>query len=200
MENIDLYELLGVEKGATKEEIKKAYRRKSAEYHPDKTGGSMVKQSLLNLAKETLIDEEKRSHYDKTGTVEGRRLDIVNKRAETVLASIACQIVDSPIMPDNIIEYMEKNVEMGIDAGLNELNKYHREMHEMELRRGRMKAKNGAYNYFDGYIDQKIEEMKIRIEKEELGIEVMRRVAEMVYDFEDSEQLMAGLLEYGNAK
>jgi len=63
----DLYETLGVNKGATDDEIKKAYRKLAHKYHPDKTGGDANKFKEINSAYQVLSDKEKRSQYDQYG-------------------------------------------------------------------------------------------------------------------------------------
>ena len=61
-----LYETLGVEKNATKKEIRKAYMKLSREHHPDK-GGDEHKFKEISAANEILSDDEKRAQYDKYG-------------------------------------------------------------------------------------------------------------------------------------
>ena len=63
---MDPYEELGVGKDATKKDIKKAYRKKAQENHPDKEGGDKEKFQQIVLAYGVLSDPEKRKHYDKT--------------------------------------------------------------------------------------------------------------------------------------
>jgi len=61
MEN--LYEILGVEENATLDDIKKAYRKKAKELHPDK-GGDEEPFKKISSAYDILSDQNKRSNYD----------------------------------------------------------------------------------------------------------------------------------------
>jgi molecular chaperone DnaJ len=64
----DYYEILGVAKGASSDEIKKAFRKKAHEYHPDKGGGNPDKFKEINEAYQVLSDEGKRQRYDRFGS------------------------------------------------------------------------------------------------------------------------------------
>ena len=66
----DYYEVLGVEKGAAAEDIKKAYRKMAVKYHPDKNPGDKgaeEKFKELGEAYEVLCDQQKRAAYDRYG-------------------------------------------------------------------------------------------------------------------------------------
>ncbi len=70
MEKRDYYEVLGVSRGATKEEIKKAYRKQALKYHPDKNPGDKKAEENFKeaaAAYEVLSNDEKRARYDRFG-------------------------------------------------------------------------------------------------------------------------------------
>ena len=66
----DYYEVLGVERGASEAELKKAYRRLAMKYHPDRNPddeGAIDKFKEANEAYEILTDAQKRAAYDQYG-------------------------------------------------------------------------------------------------------------------------------------
>lgn len=67
---MNYYDILGIEKNATEDQIKKAYRKKAMEHHPDK-GGDEAKFKEATEAYDVLSDENKRSQYDRYGKVDG---------------------------------------------------------------------------------------------------------------------------------
>lgn len=68
MASKDYYNILGVEKGATKEDIKKAFRKLAHQYHPDKNQGDDSKFKEVNEAYQVLSDDQKRAQYDRFGS------------------------------------------------------------------------------------------------------------------------------------
>ncbi|CAA7614104.1 chaperone Hsp40, co-chaperone with DnaK [Candidatus Terasakiella magnetica] len=70
MSKTDYYELLGVERGASPDDIKKAYRKMAMQYHPDRNPGDAAAEQKfkeINEAYDVLKDEQKRAAYDRFG-------------------------------------------------------------------------------------------------------------------------------------
>ena len=63
---MDYYKILGIPRGASSEEIKKAYYKLAHKYHPDK-GGDKEKMKEINQAYQILSDKEKKAQYDRFG-------------------------------------------------------------------------------------------------------------------------------------
>ena len=63
----DYYTILGLQKGASKDEVKKAFRKKASEYHPDKKTGNEDKYKEVTEAYSVLGDEKKKAEYDTYG-------------------------------------------------------------------------------------------------------------------------------------
>lgn len=67
MSQKDYYKILEVSKGASKDEIKKAFYKLAAKYHPDKKGGDEAKFKEINEAYQVLSNDQKRKEYDTYG-------------------------------------------------------------------------------------------------------------------------------------
>ena len=67
MSKRDFYEVLGISKDASADEIKKAFRKLAVKHHPDKEGGDEAKFKEASEAYEVLKDTTKRQRYDQFG-------------------------------------------------------------------------------------------------------------------------------------
>ncbi|MFA5987702.1 MAG: DnaJ domain-containing protein, partial [Candidatus Paceibacterota bacterium] len=68
---MDYYKILDVDRKASKEEIRAAFRKLALKYHPDKKGGDEAKFKEINEAYSVLSDDKKRAEYDTYGRVFG---------------------------------------------------------------------------------------------------------------------------------
>ena len=73
MASRDYYEVLGLQKGASDDEIKRAFRKLAIKYHPDKNQGDTEAEQKfkeINEAYQVLSDPEKKAQYDQFGTID----------------------------------------------------------------------------------------------------------------------------------
>ncbi len=94
----DLYEILGVKRDCSKEEIREAWKGMSKRFHPDNAGGDQEKMSQINEAYEILYDETSRTRYDKTGTVKDVPFET---RFHATIGPLIAGMVDVP-NPENL--------------------------------------------------------------------------------------------------
>ena len=76
IKSFDPFEILGISSGSTEKEIKKAYRKQSLMYHPDKNPGDSVAEGkfmMIAKAHEALTDEVSKANYEKFGNPDGRQ-------------------------------------------------------------------------------------------------------------------------------
>ena len=81
-EKRDFYEILDDPKSASAEEIKKAYRKKAIQYHPDKNKGDKESEEKFKEAAEAyevLSDENKRARYDQFGHADSELVAVVDR-------------------------------------------------------------------------------------------------------------------------
>lgn len=88
-----LYEKLGVAVDATAEQIRKAYRKRAKETHPD-AGGKAEEFQELRRAMVVLTDPDKRKRYDETGEEDTSGLDVVEQKARAHVAGMIAQALD----------------------------------------------------------------------------------------------------------
>lgn len=124
----DLYELLGVSKNASMEEIKKAFRKIAMEHHPDKNNNEHSEKFLhAKEAYSILINPEKRKKYDETGFVEDEEKISANDIALMNLNNIIKQIIDNiNLQTLKLISFKDlllQNIRDTRDDHKNKLNK-----------------------------------------------------------------------------
>jgi DnaJ domain len=87
------YKILGVAKDATTEQIKRAYRRRSSETHPDRDGGDDRSMQEVNDAYALLSDAVRRRHYDESG-YSGKEASLA-ELAQGLLATELAKLLDN---------------------------------------------------------------------------------------------------------
>lgn len=182
----DLYKELGIAKGASKSEIKKAYRNAAKKAHPDIKGGNPKKFGLIKKAFDILSDDDHRSKYDSTGDdletePDNERSNIINYIAfaiNMVLAECArngqspleIHLVSSVIGKINVnISEAESNIR--VTRGMMDIDK---------KLLGRFSSDKD--NVFENIIKHRLKEMQASIAKMEESLETGKSAKELIQD------------------
>lgn len=142
----DLYEVLGISKDATAEEIKQAYRDKSKEHHPDKGGDEEVFKKIKN-AYEVLSDEKARSFYDNTGIGERQPFDQrVRELFETYIVPGVVEVESTSFERVNILDLIRsiiKDREVELKKELKKCQDYQKKVDTMFKRLSKKRGTEG---------------------------------------------------------
>jgi curved DNA-binding protein CbpA len=148
------YETLGIERTATGDDIRKAYRSEAQKHHPDR-GGDAERMQALNLARDTLLDADARAAYDADLDL-GPDVIQLHRLARECLIVHFKQVLAAIDSPAGILAR--------VSADLAQAHKvtqvrYHQAQSRREAllkRRRRVRTKGGAENIFHVLIDHEI--------------------------------------------
>lgn len=90
----DPYETLGLPRDATPDDVKKAYRERAKDAHPDHAGGSKESFALVALAKDVLSDEKRRAKFDQMGDIDETNPDNTHVQAFHLVMGVINSIID----------------------------------------------------------------------------------------------------------
>jgi curved DNA-binding protein CbpA len=178
----DHYEALGVKKNASKDEIKKAYRRKAKDAHPDRKGGDNTEMVALNRAKDTLLDDEKRARYDAGGDERSR--PPLDTMAEQAIAQAFDELLDQDNdLPDNInpIAAIERVFKQNASSAETQLKKIDLYMQRLERKAKRIKPKPGNELWASVLDSRRKKYQSIKLQLSE-RISVMKRACELLQE------------------
>ena len=179
---IDLYRLLGIKRGATKAEVRRAYRRKAKVSHPD-SGGSVEAFSALATAHEVLADKKRREKYDTTGEIEPARPDNFDGSALEVIAPKLGLIIhaEQELTAMDIGAVIEQAIREDIICRQASILSQGRAMERAGRLRARVKRKaNGEDNALALVLDWHERAAKDNVKKNEEAVRALERALEIL--------------------
>ncbi len=186
---IDLYQLLGIKRAATQDEVRKAYRRKAKGLHPD-SGGSEEAFNALTAAHEVLSDTRRRQRYDATGEMETARPDNFDGSAIEVIAHKLGLIIhaEQDVISLDIGAVLEQTIRDDIVMRRSNIANQKRAIERAARLRARVKRKgNGEDNALARVLDWHERSTQDHVKKNEEAVRVMERAIEILdgYSFVD---------------
>lgn len=152
----DLYNTVGVNNKASMDEIKKAYRKKAAEVHPDKNNGQGgEKMAELTFAYKILINEKSRERYDQTGETNENSFETwFNGFVEQVVYPL---IINEPnLSSKDMVKEIIKQVDENIKNLKNMIKKNEQKIAKIRTFLGRLNGKSVENNPMATFFEMKI--------------------------------------------
>lgn len=176
----DLYDFLGVPKDADTAAIKRAYRKKASQAHPDK-GGDAASMALVNRAHEVLTDPERRDRYDRTGA-DGDAREPADEASELLMAAFA-EALNEP--EGCFMEAVRAKVTGLIVEGQRTLRQLDSKI--LKLTKRRDKTTGPERNLVHMVIDQQVKQASQERERIGEAVKTAQRALEMLNDYQSSE-------------
>lgn len=182
---MDLYAELEIDKDATQNDIKQAYRRLANIYHPDKEGGDEERFKRIRKAYEVLKDQARRERYDETGVIER---DTLNEIAHQKLAELFAANIKGFIKYGHfkIVKRIESYIEANTTDTKRIIEELERELKKAESKKGKVKTKLKS-NFYDICLNQFIELINQELSKNNETLKVLHEMKNIISEYEDVE-------------
>ena len=195
---IDLYEILDVDKAASADEIKEAYRDKAKEHHPDKEGGSHEKMTDIVRAYGVLGKEDSRKRYDDTGEESDVGFEV--KFQELVNFAFLKIVDENDIERVDLVKELDKYIKFV--ARENDKNKHQLLDREAKLTKVRNKLSAKGDNRIGRVMDMNLHDIRRQITGIEDYIKFLEQCKEAVnhhsYEFNpEPPQEVHYFIDYG---
>lgn len=175
------YETLGVNKNASKSEIKKAYKKQANKTHPDKKGGNTEKHQALTAAYSVLVDPDKRERYDRG---ENPTQGTPHSKAETFLIMVFEQLLGETFKGDLIKEAQSRTINAQVNSS-RIIGQQRQSMKALSGKLGRVSTK-AKDNFFESLLIQKIQLCQDAIDHHEKELEALREVVDILDGYSDT--------------
>lgn len=197
-EQENLYSILGVDRSASGEEIKKAYRKKAQENHPDK-GGDKEEFFKIKNAYGILSNPGTRARYNRTGNPKGDIPQLRAKAMQEVAQMILTLIENADPDRTDYIKLAIVNFEMNRENVKKTIAKHEENLKKKKKirKRFRMKKKDPHKDFIGNALDKDIEGIEFSIEHGKELIELANECIKVAGEYEyiiQEEQTIATLL------
>ena len=176
------YETIGVHETATAEEIKKAYRERSKELHPDANDGDDKVFAKLAKAYKVLSDPEKRKKYDETG------IDTENNEAEqvnSIMAGLTLAFLEHApsVKTESLTDFVKKQVKEQLGNAKSAVTKLEKEIDRAENAKNRIVRKELGHNLILSVFENKISEARTNIVRHNEAVLLFDKVLEEIESY-----------------
>lgn len=193
MNNFDPYAVLDVEPDADAETIKRAYRRKAQQCHPDREDGDAELFHRVQMAYELLSDPARRAAYDETGDAGKTSTDQI---AFQRLAGLISQVLEATTAPFSLLagttplaecrRFVKRDV---IEKTEGEIAKNARAIGNLNAQRARLpkRRKKTGHNLFESVLEGKIQQLANENHQLKGELAIGKRMEELLEGYENGD-------------
>lgn len=174
------YEILGVGRDATEDEIKKAYRNQSMKTHPDLNNGETEAFKQVERAYRILTTPEKRERYDRFGNTDDE--------SDPVDEAIRALIRRAFTASDYPLNYIKKELKVQKDKLSTKQNDLIRNKEKIQKRRNSFIKKNGKVDFVLDEIDFVIAQLEKDINNVDQGMNQISKYLDLLLEFKEEEK------------
>lgn len=154
----NLYEVLGVEPGASKDQIKAAYRAAARKHHPD-AGGSAEHFMAVTRSYDVLMNDELRATYDADGTVDDGDVRKQRDRVMGILSEcldVVIEQIDGNVSENDVVRMMKRIISTGVENLDKQIKNFEKQVASLSEINRRIKREEESKNTFSEVIMGKI--------------------------------------------
>ena len=178
----DHYKTLGIERDATSEQIRKAYRKLAQTMHPDKNGGVDEFQRLQE-AYAILGDPDKRRAYDAGETVTGQHQQTDDEVARSRLAQLISSTIENASDHLDMIAQMRSGLGRGSGEVTRKIAAIQKQIEKLEKNYHRIKYSGDNVNLFLGVVDEKIRASNEQVSQLQREVRLIVVMLKMLDDY-----------------
>jgi len=172
----DLYKELGVPRNADAKAIKKAFRHKAKELHPDKSGGDSSEFIRLQLAYSVLSEDAKRKRYDETGDT-GER-SVQDRECYQILIQEVLKCCDNEFCDDPLLT-ARNNINAVRVSMLKDMEGGRKKAKQLRYRAARFSRKDGQENLISAALNHQATQIEQNIRLGEERAKLLLEAAKM---------------------
>lgn len=181
---MDPYEVLGVGRKASTSAIKKAFRKKSLETHPDR-GGNADEFNRVSKAWKVLGDRERRKRYDETGTMETASESVAISVLANVFMAVTNELLKNGrrLCSEDLAMHMMDSISASMEGLFS--RKKTMEQAELQLRESfnRFTAEEGLTNFMDDMVKRMAADVRKNLEMIDAQIVSFAAASDLIKKF-----------------
>ena len=183
----NLYDILGVAKDATPDQIREAFKKLARQHHPD-MGGNEADFKDVQKAYEVLSDPQKKAQYDLTGDF-SKKPDVLSQ-AKAMIGNIFMRVIESEVRGD-LVAHVRVSINQNITSATADQKKLRKKIRKLTKYKGRVAKKNKTNgdsqdtNMYDSVLSSALNNLNHTDQTITEALKTFHKAVEILNDYTD---------------